>query len=261
HQRNEESLLKAIAYFEQAIALDSNFAPAYAGLADAYLVMQFFSPVTPTRHYEHARVAAEKALALDPGLAEAHNSFAYVELYQDWNFRGAEEEFKKAIALNPNYATAHQWYAELLSIEGRHQEAIAEINRALDLDPQSAIMHHQAGQILSAARQYPAALNEYQKSSELDPTLIANSFSMYLTYRRMGDYKQAIAAAQIHAKLLSTAYQQGFDQAAGMLEVEGKDAFFRRSAKLWKLIPWETAQYYEVLDRGELHQWEECLKI
>src|SRR5262249_21279925 len=125
HQRSEESLVKSIGYFEQAIARDPKFAAAYAGLADAYLVTQFFGP---SEHgyreaYERAGIAAEKALALDPRSAEARNSEAYVKLYRDWDFKGAEREFQQALALNPNYATAHQWYAELLTMEGRSQEA------------------------------------------------------------------------------------------------------------------------------------------
>jgi TolB-like protein/DNA-binding winged helix-turn-helix (wHTH) protein/Tfp pilus assembly protein PilF len=261
HQRSEQSLIKAIAYFEQAVARDPNLAPAYAGLADTYVVLPFFSATPPPDGYQRARLAAEKALALDSGLAEAHNSVAYVRIYQDWNFAGAEEEFKKAIALNPNYATAHQWYAELLSIEGRNQEAIAEIHRALDLDPQSAIMHHQAGQILRSARQYPQALEEYHKSLELDPNLLANYFSMYITYRRTGDYKRAIEAAEIHSKIIGEPYRQGLLRAAQVFNSQGKEAFLQRSAKLWEKVPAPVASYYEVLDRAELRQWDQCLEI
>jgi TolB-like protein/DNA-binding winged helix-turn-helix (wHTH) protein/Tfp pilus assembly protein PilF len=260
HQRSEQSLIKAIGYFEQAIARDPTFAPAYAGLADSYVVLPFFM-IPPPDGYQRARLSAEKALALDPGLAEAHNSVAYVRIYHDWNFSGAEEEFKKAIALNPNYATAHQWYAELLSIEGRNQEAIAEIQRALNLDPQSAIMHHQAGQILRSARQYPQALDEYHKSLELDPNLMPNYFSMYLTYRRTGDYKRAIDAAVIHSKMMSDAYKRDLLQAAEVFNTRGKEAFLQRSAKLWEGIPGLTPPYYEVLDRAELHQWNQCLQL
>jgi TolB-like protein/DNA-binding winged helix-turn-helix (wHTH) protein/Tfp pilus assembly protein PilF len=261
HQRSEQSLTKAIAYFKQAIARDPNLAPAYAGLADTYVVLPFFAAAPPPDTYQRARLSAEKALALDPALADAHNSVAYAKLYEDWNFAGAEREFKKAIALNPNYATAHQWYAELLSIEGRNQEAIAEINRALDLDPQSAIMHHQAGQILRSAREYPDALNEYHKSLELDPDFIANYFSMYVTYRRSGDYKRAIAAAEIHSKIIGEEYRQGLFQAAQIFSAQGKEAFLRKSAQLWQRVPANLASYYEILDRAELHQWEQCIKI
>jgi TolB-like protein/DNA-binding winged helix-turn-helix (wHTH) protein/Tfp pilus assembly protein PilF len=261
HQRSEQSLTKAIAYFKQAIARDPNFAPAYAGLADTYVVLPFFAAAPPPDTYQRARLSAEKALALDPALADAHNSVAYAKLYEDWNFAGAEREFKKAIALNPNYATAHQWYAELLSIEGRNEEAIAEINRALDLDPQSAIMHHQAGQILRSAREYPDALNEYHKSLELDPDFIANYFSMYVTYRRSGDYKRAIAAAEIHSRIIGEEYRQGLFQAAQIFSAQGKEAFLRKSAQLWQRVPANIASYYEILDRAELHQWEQCIKI
>ena len=93
-----------------------------------------------------AREAALKALALDNSLPEAHLALAEVELYQDWNFTGAEKEFRKTLELNPNYSTGHQWYGEFLSLEGRHPEAIRQIEIAVTLDPLSAIIHHQAGQ-------------------------------------------------------------------------------------------------------------------
>src|SRR5262249_45459892 len=178
--------------FEQAIARDPRFAPAYAGLADAYLVMPFFGPSIDREVYERAGIAAEKALALDPRSAEARNSEACVKLYRDWDFKGAEQEFQQALALNLNYATAHQWYAELLTMEGRYPEAIAEINRGLELDSQSPIMHLQAGQVLNAARRYSDAIAEYKKSLELDPNLFGNYFGIYMAYRRMGDFDHAI---------------------------------------------------------------------
>src|SRR5262249_61565458 len=101
--------------------------------------MPFFGPSIDREVYERAGIAAEKALALDPRSAEARNSEGCVKLYRDWDFKGAEQEFQQALALNLNYATGHQWYAELLTMEGRYPEANAGLNRWLELASRSQI--------------------------------------------------------------------------------------------------------------------------
>ena len=187
HTRRWDELQSAIGDLERAISIEPEYALAYAGLADVYLVLPLLGSVTQEEAYPKARAAAEKALALDPGLAEAHNSNAYVKLYLDWDFTGAERGFRKAIELNPSYATAHQWYAELLSFQGRREEAIAEMRIALDLDPLAAVMHHQAGQTYQQARQYDQAIQEYRNAIALDPQFIgASSMFMSFAYWRKG---------------------------------------------------------------------------
>jgi len=262
YQRNEESLTRAIGYFEQAIARDEKFAPAYAGLADTYLVMPFFKFSTDERaSYERAEVAAAKALALDPRSADSLKSDACVKLYKDWDYKGAEREFQQALVLNPNHATAHQWYAELLSKEGRYQEALVEINRALQLDPLSAIMHHQAAGVLHGARQYPQALSEYRRSLELDPNLYVNYFGMYLVYRRMGDYEHAIPIGAVYARHLGTRFEKAYDEAAHVFATQGKQAFLRRSLGLWAKSPSYGASIGQALDYCELREYDECLEV
>jgi TolB-like protein/DNA-binding winged helix-turn-helix (wHTH) protein/Tfp pilus assembly protein PilF len=160
YSRHSDELLRAITDFERAIAIDPDFALAYAGLADVYVVLPLLTAVPQEEAYPKAKQAADKALALDPSLAEAHTSSAYVRLYLNWDFDGADEGFRKAIELNPGYATAHQWYSELLSFQGRHAEAIAEIRKALELDPLSAVMHHRAGQTYQQAREYEQAIRK-----------------------------------------------------------------------------------------------------
>ncbi|HUF53058.1 MAG TPA: tetratricopeptide repeat protein [Dehalococcoidia bacterium] len=187
HTRRTQELLNAIGDFQRAIAIDPNYALAYCGLADVYLVLPFLSPTTQEEAYPKAKEAAEKAIFLDPALAEAHTSNAYVKMYLDWDFAGAERGFRKAIELNPNYATAHQWYAELLSFQGRHLEALAEIRIALELDPLAAIIHHQAGQTHQQARRYDEAIQEYENAIALDPWFVGPSghFMMW-AYSRQG---------------------------------------------------------------------------
>lgn len=261
-QRGEQSLTKAIGYFEQAVARDPNFAQAYAGLADACVVLPFFSPMSADPLYAKARDAADKALALDPRLAEAHNSEAYVKLYHDWDFKGAEQEFLKALELNPNYATAHQWYAELLSFEGRHQEAITQVSRALELDAQSAVVHHQAGQIFRSARQYSKAMEEYEKSLQLDPQLWPNYFSIYRVYRSQGDFERALDVLQKHAIMVgSMPYQKAVAEAVHAFHQHGKDAFLRKSLRCWAATGWPVASYYQAWDYAALGDTNKSIQV
>jgi tetratricopeptide (TPR) repeat protein len=164
------------------------------GLADVYVVLLFLAPTTQEEAYPKAKHAAEQALALDPTLAEAHNSSAYVTMHLNWDFAAAEQGFRRAIELKPGYATAHQWYSELLAFLGRHAEAIAEIRKALELDPLSAVMHHQAGQTYQQARQYDQAIVEYRNAIALLPEFGAPNMFMSLAFRRTGRLTQAAEA-------------------------------------------------------------------
>lgn len=120
------------------------------------------STVPKESTYVKARQAAGRALKLDDSLAEAHLALAEINLYSDWDFPAAEKEFKRALELDSSNAQAHQWYAEFLSLVGRHAEAIAEIQTAEQLDPLAMIIYHQAGQVFQAARQYDKALEQYR---------------------------------------------------------------------------------------------------
>lgn len=190
-QRSPETLAKAIAHFNRAVALDPSYAPAHAGLADAYLVLPFLSSVSQNEAYPKAREAAAEALAFDPLLAEAHTSAADVKLYVDWDFAGAEREFRRAIELNPNYATAHQWYAEYLSLVARHEEARKEIQRAQQLEPISVVMYHQAGQIFQNARQYDKAIEQYNRALEINPAFYPSCKGLADAVRHKGMYREA----------------------------------------------------------------------
>src|SRR5262249_27781272 len=139
NQRSPEALERAIVHFSQAIQVDPGYALAYAGLADAYASQCLISDVRPNEVFPKAKAAALKAMQLDDRLAEAHASLAYVRFWYDWDWAGAESEFRRAIDINPGYATAHQWYAEYLRLMGRQEEAIVESQRALQLDPLSLI--------------------------------------------------------------------------------------------------------------------------
>jgi TolB-like protein/Tfp pilus assembly protein PilF len=170
NKRTGENLKKAADYFNEAIGADPKYALAYVGLADAYVLMPFYSGGAPQDCYPKAKAAAKKALELDDALAEAHTSLAYVLHVYDLDFDGSTREFERAIELNPNYATAHHWYGiELLGSLGRVDEAIREMKRALELDPLSLPINGALGRIYYFARRYDEAIEQLRKTSEMDP--------------------------------------------------------------------------------------------
>jgi TolB-like protein/DNA-binding winged helix-turn-helix (wHTH) protein len=187
NQRNLESFKTAIGFFHQAIEKDPNFALAYAGLADSRLLLVLFGD-NPAQLSE-AKDAAEKALAIDPTLAEAHTSLAAVLVLHDWDWQGAEREFQRAIELNPNCAQAHHWYGNLLlGPEGRHDEAIAELLRAQELDPLSLIISADVGFGYYLAGKYDPALQTYQKVLAMDPNFVPVHYYLSKYYEQTGAY-------------------------------------------------------------------------
>jgi len=171
-KRDAEGEWKGLDYFQLAIAKDPNYALAYAGVADSYIVLGHHGRLPPKEALPKARQAALKALELDPSLAEAHASLAIVKLSSDWDWPGAEREFKQAIALNPNYATAHHWYSHHLLAMGRFDEAVSELERARDLDPYSIPINDFLGITLYSARRYDDALRQFRRGLEMHPDRI-----------------------------------------------------------------------------------------
>ena len=165
---NEEHTRKSIEYFDQAIARDPTYALAYAGLADSYLSLPTSANTPSSEAKIKAREAAMKALSIDDAIAEAHTSLAGVKGLYEWDFAGAEREFKRAIELNPNYTTAHIWYAQFLSSVGRHAEAIAEAKRATEVDPLSLPASAALGGMYVDARQPDEAIAQLQKTIAMD---------------------------------------------------------------------------------------------
>jgi tetratricopeptide (TPR) repeat protein len=138
NRRTEADLRQAIRFFEQAIAQDSTYAEAWVGLADAHVLLPFYSSFIPTREeVPKAEAAARRALALDPHLGPAHAALAYAVMNYDWDWSQADSEFRQAITYSPGDATAHKWYVDLLLIEGRRDDAFREVQRAVELDPLS----------------------------------------------------------------------------------------------------------------------------
>jgi TolB-like protein/Tfp pilus assembly protein PilF len=192
NKRSVEGHQKAIEYFQKAVALDPNYAQAYAGLADSYALLGSWSNlVMPRREaMSQARAAAEKALALDDSLADAHASLGFVKMHYDWDFSGAEKEFQRAIALNPGYATAHHWYAYDLVALARLDDALAEIRRAQQTDPLSVIISRDVGELLLFAGRDDEAIAQCHKTLEMDPNFSHAHWVLAWAYRRKGQEKQ-----------------------------------------------------------------------
>ncbi len=162
---------QAIEYFEEAIKKDPNYALAYSGLADVYMFgVNSGAGLSQKEAHRRAREAATKALSLDPQLGEAHAALAEVLIYDDWDFAGAEREFKRALELNPSYAEGHHEYSHLLLLLGRIDQSFTESKKFLELDPVSeAPIGHLAYHYLHGARQYDEAIQQYQKDFLLYP--------------------------------------------------------------------------------------------
>ena len=172
---------------------DPAYALAYDGLADSWLPLGWYGYLSPGETFPHAKAAVTRALTLDDSLAEAHTSLAFVNLYYDRDWVGAEREFRRAIELNPNYANGHHWYAEFLSLVGRHQEAIAESERARELDPLSNIINTWVGSRYFFARQYDKAIEEYRNAVEMDPNFGPAHLVLGHAYEQKGMLQEAIA--------------------------------------------------------------------
>jgi tetratricopeptide (TPR) repeat protein len=194
NKRTGEAIRRAIEHFNQAIEQDPGYALAYAGLADCYVVPA--NPLPPRERMPRARAAAMRALELDETLGEAHTTLARVLTLYDWDWAGAEREFKRAIELNPRYAVAHQWYGGYLVAMGRHDESLAERRLALELDPLSVIINFELGQAFYHARDYDRAIEQGHKTLELDPDFPPVYAYLPAAYEQKGMYTEAVAGYQ-----------------------------------------------------------------
>jgi TolB-like protein/DNA-binding winged helix-turn-helix (wHTH) protein/tetratricopeptide (TPR) repeat protein len=195
NKRTEDGLKKSIDYFQEAIARDKQFAAAYAGLADSYSILG--SDVLPARVASlKAHAAADKALELDPNIAEGHAELGLVEFYYDWNWAQSEKEFRKAIELNPNYATAHQWYSYYLSAMSRFPEALEEAKRAQQIDPLSLSINTTLAGRYRDLRQYDQAVDLNRRTLEMDPNFAPAHIALGAAYEEQAIWPQAISEYQ-----------------------------------------------------------------
>ena len=266
NKRTPEGNRAAIEHFNSALMKDPNYARAYAGLADAYLLSpRLLDPfgLSPSESYAKARTAARHALDLDRRLAEPHATLARLSWVSDWDFAEAEKEFRLAISLEPNYATARQWHAQLLMQLGRTSEAEAEARHALELDPLSLVMNNTYGEALVAGRQYDAAVAQYKKTIAMDPKFANAYVDLGQLYRSLGKHELAVhefgeLCEQVNevcdiSKRIQKAFAAGGYKAIDRLLIQ--DAV-REGARGQPIVAWDLATYYvELEDFDQAFVW------
>ncbi|HET7227225.1 MAG TPA: tetratricopeptide repeat protein [Chthoniobacterales bacterium] len=192
-KRSGDNIPKAIEFYEQAVARDPNYALAYAGLANAYVLLPFYTGARRSDSLAKAKETALKALQLDPKVAEAHAALGKFNFF-NMDLAGSMREYQRAIELKPNYATAHQWLGnDSLVSYGRFDDAIAEGKRAVELDPLSPVINADLGVTLYLARRYDDAMEQLRKTLVIDPTFFYAHYNLGITLQLKGDLPGAIA--------------------------------------------------------------------
>ncbi len=258
----KESLYKAIRCFQQATDLDPGYALAYTGIADSYFRLAS-SYLPPLEALAKAKAAAMMALEIDELLAEAHASLGIIKMRYDWDWEGAESEFKRAIELKPNYATAHLWYSVYLDSQGRFTEAMSEVKLALKQEPLSLQINITLGSLFWKMRDYDKAIEQLNRTLDMSPEYQPVHFVLGLIHEQRGEFAEAIAELEKANQLGNTAMIRGFlghtyalsgDQtkALEVLEELGKEYKFRY------ISPYSVALIYVPLGQHDLaFEWLE----
>jgi serine/threonine-protein kinase len=263
-QRTDAGLRKAVEFLEKSIAEDARYAPAYAGLADAYSLLSHYGVLPPAQVWTKAASNAASAVLLDDELAEGHTSLAHVKATQDWDWHGAELEYRRAIALDPRLATAHHWYAVSCLVPlGRLDDALQEIQFAQTLDPVSKIISRDTARVYYYRREFEAALEECDRTIERDPYFSGAYWILGLVQEQLGDFQESAAAFQRGIQLLP---EHPLMRAAlgRLFALSGKPAKAKQVLREMKdvsskryLCPFEPAMIRLAL--GELDVAFECL--
>jgi TolB-like protein/Tfp pilus assembly protein PilF len=265
NKRSEESLCRAQKYFEQAIDNEPGYALAYSGLADTYFYRGYaFGRMAPKDAMPKARAAALKALELDEALAESHVSLALVRFFFDWDWSGAEREFKRALELNPNYATTHHAYSALLASTGRKQEGIAEAQRALELDPLSIPINNILGEIYMCAGECKQAIEQYRKAIEMDPNVWLPHENLGVALEEIGKDAEAVDE-YLKARAVSGESPEVLRELRNEYEASGLRGFRQKQVELER-ARWEgqhldtfriAAHYARLGEQDEAIAWLE----
>jgi Flp pilus assembly protein TadD len=262
-QRTRESIHKALDQLNQAVAKDPNYAQAYSGLAYAYILLFDRGWISPDEASPKIRSAAQRAIELDPTLAEPHAALAALKELVDWDWAGAEDEYRKAIGLNPNDATSHHWYALLLENLGRLNEALAEIEKALALDPASPQINTNHAGILSDMHRYDDALAELNRLIAANPEFPVNYGMRAYVYWRLSN--QDAAAADEATEMKKNGRPEWAEAfAAGYRKAKLKGActalieVLKNESQREYVSPNELARYYGLMgDRDHTFGWLE----
>jgi len=264
NKRTEEGIKKSIEYFEQAIAQDSKFGLAYAGLADSYNLMASYSTKPLATPFLRAKATALKALSLDDKLAEAHAALAAVKLWREFDWEGAERGFRKAIEMDPSYSTAHLWLALYLAAMDRMDEGLSEVRLALKLDPLSRVINLNLSRILHFARQFDDAIKQCRKTIDMYPDYLIAHRRLGMSYGEKGmfdeaeaEFKKALAISENESETMSArAYAH-----AGAGRTEDARKILDRLTELAKksyVSPYSLARIHIGLD--QIDEAFECLE-
>ena len=258
NKRTVQGLQNGIEYFGKAIQRDQDYALAYAGLADCYLLLNVYNVASADDSYPKAEAASRKALSINESLAEAHTALGFVTYRYHLKWAEAEEHFKKAIALNPNYATAHQWYASFLAASGRLNEAVVEAKTAHDLEPFSLTIYSDYIRSLYYAGRLDEARKESLKLMETDPSFARAHYELGLVLEEAGKYEEAINEFKLGLKALPdnvaalTALGHAQARAGKRAEAEKAIARLDELSKRQYVSPFQTAVIYAGLDERKL---------
>jgi TolB-like protein/DNA-binding winged helix-turn-helix (wHTH) protein/Tfp pilus assembly protein PilF len=260
----EEGYNKATEYFQQAIAKDPIYALAYSGLSDCYSSLADFGVVPAKEGYLRAKDAALKALELDDTLAEAHSSLAAIKSSYDWDWTGAEKEFRRAIELNPSYTDAHRLHAEVLWQTGRLDDAIAETKLTLELDPLSLDANNDLGLEFFLARQYDQAIEQEGKVLELDPNYIVAYYFRGVAYLKESMHKESMRefekAVAISPSDMVALTGLGYGYAVTGKRVEARkvlDKLNALSKQQYVSAVWRAKIYAGLEDKDKAFEWLE----
>ena len=264
NKRTEEELNRSIEYFKQSIEKDSNYALAYVGLADAYLVLPLYGRMAPSVAASRTKEALKRALEIDRDLAEAHASLGLMKEDFEWDWAGSEKEYRRAIELNSNYATSHHWYAWFLCEMKRNDEAIKEGRLAQKLDPLSPIINNMVAFTLLTAGNYGSAVEQWNRTLELEPTFPESHFLLSKAYWTKGLYPEAISEAQKAASYSGRTPRYvagiGYALAAAGKRAEAHNILdeLARSSKSSNVSPSYIAGIYSTLgERDQAFEWLE----
>ena len=260
-KRTGDNIPKAIAFYEQAIARDPNYALAYAGLASAHILAPFYTGADRRESSAKAKEMALKALRLDPNLSEAHLALGKV-LWGEIDLPGAMREYKRAIELKPNDADAHHWYGnDTLAALGQLDEAIAEAKRSVELDPLSMVMNADLGVTFLYARRYDESARQSRKTVELEPSSFYPHCYLGLLLQATGDLSGAIAEYE-KAKQLNNNDFVSTLCATAKAQAGDKDAALRMLSELDKISQQrEVVSYYRALLYLSLNNKDEALRM
>lgn len=252
----EEAFKKAVEYFDLAVQEDPNFALAHAGLADTYSLLGDSGYLAPNDAWPKARAQAMEALRIDNTLAEAHTSLGLVREYADWDWSGAEKEFKRAVELDPSSSNAHLWYGNHLARMGRVDEAGEELKKAQDLEPLSLRINTTVGWQLYLRHQYDQAASQLQRTLEMDPNFARARWILENVYLQTGNYKDFLAEEERALTLgrnadLAAALAQEYRTSGYQGVLQFRLGGLTELAKRGRVVSYGIAQIYARLNQKD----------